>query len=72
MEVLKTFILGWIILVGAIGLNAVASRLGLTSWYDLLTHKKTLPHPASLLWLILVYPLGLGAIGWLGLMLLQF
>jgi len=72
MEVLKVFTLGWMILLGAIGLNAVANRLDLTSWYDLLTHNKIRPQLASLLWLLVVYPLGLGTIAWLGFMLLRF
>lgn len=71
MEALQIFLLGWVVLIGAIGLNAAAGKFGLTSWYDFLTRKTTRPNLASLIWLLIVYPLGLGIFCWLGLKLLQ-
>lgn len=33
MIILKIFLTGWVILVVAIGLNALAGRLGIMTWY---------------------------------------
>lgn len=52
-------LLGAGILVGALGLNALASSLGLMSWYEFLKE----PSRADLfsyLWLFVFYPFGLG------------
>ncbi|MEW6181475.1 MAG: hypothetical protein AB1522_16300 [Chloroflexota bacterium] len=66
--------MGWIILLGAIILNGLASRLRLTGWYAFLgaiaqhgwlsaiTQTSIISH----LFLFLVYPLALGVLAWLG------
>lgn len=63
MKILFIFLLGVGILVGAIILNYLASLLGITTWYEFLKD----PKKASILsyiWLFVIYPLGLGLIGY--------
>jgi uncharacterized membrane protein YhdT len=36
MLILKIFLIGWIILIGAILINVAAGALGLSTWYDFL------------------------------------
>lgn len=64
MLVLHIFLLGCGILVGALALNGVASLLGLMSWYEFIKA----PGQAggvSLVWLFVLYPLGLGCAGYI-------
>ncbi len=68
MRVLHAFALGWIVLGGAVLLNVAASAVGLQSWYDV-----TQGDAISLWswpWLVIGYPLGLGACALGGLRLL--
>lgn len=65
MQILLIFILGFIILAGAILLNVIAGGLGLTTWYDFLKNPKDVS-VVSLIWLFILYPLGLGIIGYIG------
>jgi len=70
MTYLLIFALGVAILVGALVLNGVASLFGLMSWYDFLKQ----PSEAgvlSLLWLFVLYPAGLGVIGYFAAKLLH-
>ncbi len=63
MRILYTFLLGIIILIGAILLNVLASRVGLLSWFEFLKN----PDNAGILsyiWLFVLYPLGLGVIAY--------
>lgn len=59
MQLFYAYIAGLVILFLAILANAIANKLGLTTWYDLLT-KKQKPTTLSILWLYIVYPLILG------------
>lgn len=59
MQLFYAYIAGLIILFLAIIANAVANKLELTTWYDLLT-KKQKPTTLSIMWLYIVYPLILG------------
>lgn len=62
MILLQIFLMGFIILVGAILLNGIASMLGLQTWYSFLEEKTI-----SVLdgfWLFVIYPLALGALGY--------
>lgn len=63
MTYLLMFALGVAILVGALLLNIAASSLGLMSWYDFLKSPGD-AGVASLLWLFVGYPAGLGVIGY--------
>lgn len=61
---IRLYFIGLGILITAILANALAGKLGLKSWYDVLTtlgaaQKPTL-HSLDVLWLIVVYPLTLG------------
>ena len=65
MNVLFIFLLGLVILVGAIALNGIGSMLGLPSWYEFIQK----PSSVSLLsygWLFIVYPFGLGMLAFWG------
>jgi len=63
MRVFSIFILGLGILGGAILLNWLASRLGLMSWYEFIKTPSG-ASPLSYIWLFVVYPLGLGTLGY--------
>lgn len=65
MIIIKIFLAGVIVLIGAILLNWLASVLSLPSWYDFLSSKTKLNF-YSITWLFLLYPLGLGALAYLG------
>lgn len=56
--VIRVFLIGWAVLVAAIILNALASLLGLNSWYHLLDGK--LVSFFDIIWLFLLYPALLG------------
>lgn len=75
MLLLKLFLIGIIILVGAILINALASLLNLVTWYSflstlarggLLPGLKNTPI-LSLIFLFLLYPFSLGCLAHLGL-----
>lgn len=70
MKVLYFFILGIIILVGAILLNTLASFLGLLSWFEFLKNpqKVTL---VNYLWLLVIYPMCLGFIAYFSIKMLH-
>ena len=63
MLLIKIFVIGVGILIGAIVLNLVADKLGLASWYQFL-QKPAGTSIASYLWLFVVYPLGLGVLAY--------
>ena len=71
MKILYIFLLGTVILFGAIILNVFASRVGVLSWYEFLTNPKEVTM-ASYIWLFILYPLGLGIIAYLATKLLPF
>lgn len=58
--ILKILISGSLLLLGAIALNALGNALKLSSWYDVLNGKNKKIDIASLMWLYVIYPLGLG------------
>ncbi len=68
MRVLYALALGWIVLAGAVLLNVAGSAVGLQSWYDV-TQGDAIS-PWSWPWLVIGYPLGLGACALAGLRLL--
>lgn len=70
MKLLLIFALGIIILVGAIVLNAIASKFGLVSWYEFLRNPSS-AGTSSYIWLFFVYPLALGILGYFGFLLLK-
>jgi hypothetical protein len=57
---LHIFLIGIGVLVGALILNAVATKLGLATWYDFLKQPDG-TSGMSYVWLFLIYPMGLGA-----------
>lgn len=70
---LKIYIIGLFILIGAILFNALAARLGLMSWYDFLTRMNSQGSPVladikwlDYFWLFILYPFLLGLAGWGG------
>lgn len=79
MELLKILLLGWVILVAAILINFAAGKLGISGWYDFLgevgkagVSKAVVKSSAtSLIFLFIVYPLFLGAVGYLFLRILK-
>ena len=60
---LKLLASGWVVLVGAIGANALASALSLDTWYSFLSNPSV--SFLSLVWLFLLYPLILGLLTYL-------
>jgi hypothetical protein len=63
MTILKIIIIGYLVLIGAIGLNALSSLLNIKNWYEFIKNpSKT--SPLSYLWLFVVYPASLGAISY--------
>jgi hypothetical protein len=63
MQLFIIFIIGTIILIGAILINLLAGFLGLTTWYEFI-RQPSAASAASLLWLFVVYPLALGFIAY--------
>ena len=59
MKLLSIFLLGIGILLVAIVLNVIASRIGLLSWFEFIKNPSEAT-PLSYVWLFVVYPLGLG------------
>jgi hypothetical protein len=64
MKILLIFLFGIGILIGAIILNIIASKLNLTSWFDFIKSPKDTSF-TSYIWLFIVYPFGLGLIAFL-------
>lgn len=73
MLVLKIFLAGWLVLLGAIVINAAAGALGLPGWYDLLRsvgqagllNALRAAGLMGLVFLLLIYPALLGALAYL-------
>jgi hypothetical protein len=63
MKIFSIFLIGVVILIGAILLNGIAKELGIKTWYDFLTNPKSTSF-LSYLWLMIIYPLGLGILGY--------
>jgi len=59
MRLLFIFILGVGILAGALMLNLISSRFGLTNWYEFLKDPGR-TSSISYVWLFVLYPFGLG------------
>ena len=63
MKIGLIFALGVGILIGAILLNVISSRFGLSNWYEFVQD----PGKISLIsyvWLFVIYPFGLGAVAY--------
>lgn len=71
MELLKILGLGLAILVGALLLNFIASRLSLTTWYDFVKEPRK-ADVLSLIWLFLIYPFLLGGVAYIALKIIKF
>lgn len=63
LKIILVFLLGLIILLGAIILNIFASKVGLIGWYEFLKNPGNTDIP-SYLWLFIAYPLALGVIAY--------
>ena len=63
MLLLKILFMGVGILVCAIVLNVIASRLGLVTWYDFLNGQQQ-TSLVSYIWLFIIYPFSLGAVAY--------
>lgn len=63
MKFLLIFLLGVGVLIGAIVLNILSSRLGFTNWYEFFRNPGS-ADMLSYLWLFVLYPLGLGIIAY--------
>lgn len=59
---MRVIAIGYAILIVAIIANALASSLGLATWYDVLSSKDA--SLTSWAWLVLVYHVLLGATAW--------
>lgn len=57
------FILGLSILIVAILLNFIATKLGISTWYDFVKHPKD-TNAISFIWLFFIYPLCLGIVAY--------
>ncbi len=72
MNVTRLYVIGVLILLGAILANIIASKLNLKSWYDLFLGISESSNYWSqiriidFLWLILIYPLSLGFSAYIG------
>jgi len=70
--VTRLYVIGVLILLGAILANIIASKLNLKSWYDLFLGISESSNYWSqiriidFLWLILIYPLSLGFSAYIG------
>lgn len=62
MIIVKIFLVGWIVLLGAIVINGLAGLLKLTSWYTFLNNLNNNYSVLDYAWLFLGYPLCLGLI----------
>ena len=72
MNVTRLYVIGILILLGAILANIIATKLNLKSWYDLFLGVSENSNYWSqiriidFLWLILIYPLSLGFSAYIG------
>lgn len=74
MLILRMFLVGWIVLLGAILLNLLAGALHLNTWYTFLQNVSAQGLASALralrwqdaVFLFLAYPLGLGGLAWAG------
>lgn len=64
MNIVHVFIIGIAILVGALLLNALASWLNLSTWYDFIKSRENTT-TLSYIWLFVIYPFLLGLIAYL-------
>ena len=77
MNVTRLYVIGVLILLGAILANIIASKLNLKSWYDLFLGISESSNYWSQIriidgiWLILIYPLSLGFSAYIGNMIYQ-
>jgi hypothetical protein len=65
MIVLKLFLMGIVLLIGAIVLNAIATKLSIKTWYDFIQDPGG-TNVVSYLWLFVIYPLCLGLLAFAG------
>jgi hypothetical protein len=65
------YLLGIIILVGAILLNYIGILLGFNSWYDIFFKGIKNTSILNWVWLLVIYPLVLGILGHYGLKFLK-
>jgi hypothetical protein len=63
MKIIFIFLLGLGILAGAIALNIFASRIGFMSWFEFFKDPSK-ADSLSYIWLIILYPLGLGIVAY--------
>ena len=72
MNVIRIYVIGILILLGAILANLIATKLNLKSWYDLflgLSENSNYWNQIRIIdgiWLILIYPLSLGFSAYIG------
>ena len=72
MNVTRLYVIGILILLGAILANIIASKLNLKSWYDIFLGVSESSNYLSQIriidgiWLILIYPLSLGFSAYIG------
>lgn len=69
MWLLESFILGWSVLISAIVLNIIATKLHLKTLYDFL-RKRDETSLTSYIWMFVLYPFGLGISAYLALFLI--
>lgn len=62
MELIKLYVMGFVILISAILANFLATQLGLKTWYDFLNQwgNESAINFKDGLWLFVLYPLILG------------
>jgi hypothetical protein len=70
MKIIYIFLLGVMVLLGAIVLNVFAYRVGLLSWFEFLKNPGK-ANTFSYIWLFVLYPLGLGVIAYFATKLLN-
>jgi len=59
MFLAKALLYGYVLILSAIVLNLIASKLKIKSWYDFIKKPKQ-TSAVSYIWLFLIYPLSLG------------
>lgn len=72
LNVIKIFLVGWIVLITAILLNIITMRLGITGWYQFFesVEKTGLIRafnnlsPVPMLYMFIIYPFLLGVVGY--------
>ena len=72
LSVTRLYLIGFLILLGAILANLIATKLNLKSWYDLfigVSENSNYWNQIRIIdgiWLLLIYPLSLGFIAYIG------